>query len=266
MRSVMTPTGLSSHGRRAPASESMNTEHVSENNAAVDAFARQGYVVLEHAISSSDASRYSAYALMNRQHPDYYKSEPEHSAMSRYGDVLGESLLRNLQPGIEAATGLQLLPCYSNLRIFTNGAVLAPHLDRPACEVSATLTIDAHAAQSWPFWLQAGNENKAIVLPPGHLLVYRGSQLEHWRERLEGDYSIQLLLRYVSANGEHAYHRFDGRRGLGEPQNRVQQDACIVKRKEFDAALAAGEDRACFCSSGQVYSRCHGMLHHTLTA
>lgn len=230
-----------------------------------DFFSEHGYTVLERAISSSDAQRFTAYALMNRQHPDYYLEEPKYRAVCRYGDVLGESLLRNLQPKIERATRLQLLPCYSFLRIYTNGAVLEPHIDRPACEVSATLTFGGRAADTWPIWLKEGVEKKPVSLPPGHMLVYRGCQLEHWREKLDGEYWVQLFLHYVTANGEHANYRFDGRRGLGEPQNRKQQDEYIAKRKEFDAALAAGSDPSCFCNSGQSYSRCHGVMRQALT-
>lgn len=229
-------------------------------------FDEHGYTVLEQAVSSGDANRFTTYALMNRQHPDYYLAEPKYRAVCRYGDVLGESLLRNLQPKIESATGLALLPCYSFLRIYTDGAVLEPHIDRPACEVSATLTLGGRAADTWPIWLKEGGEEKSISLPPGHLLVYRGCQLEHWRKKLDGDYWVQLFLHYVTANGEHTNYRFDGRRGLGEPQNRKQQDAFIEKRREFDAALAAGSDQPCFCNSGQPYSRCHGVTQQALTA
>lgn len=229
-------------------------------------FDEHGYTVLEQAISGDDARRFTSYALMNRHHPDYYLAEPKYRAVCRYGDVLGESLLRNLQPKIEAATGLELLPCYSFLRIYTDGAVLEPHIDRPACEVSATLTFGGRSANTWPIWLKEGGEKKAIALPPGHLLVYRGCQLEHWRDKLDGEYWVQLFIHYVTVNGEHANYRFDGRRGLGEPQNRQQQDAFIEKRKEFDAALAAGNDQPCFCHSGKPYSVCHGVMHQALSA
>lgn len=238
----------------------------SEDTRAMEFFAEHGYLVLEQVISAQDARRFTAYAVMNRQHPDYYLAEPKYRAECRYGDVIGESLLRNLQPKIEAGTGLQLLPCYSFLRIYTDGAVLEPHIDRPACEVSATLTIGGRAAGTWPIWLAEGSEKKSILLPPGHLLVYRGCQLEHWRDKLDGDFWVQLFLHYVTADGAHTNYRFDGRRGLGEPQNRKQQDEFIVLRKDFDAALAAGEDRPCFCHMGRAYSACHGVMRQTLSA
>ncbi len=239
-------------------------------DAAPGHFREHGYSVIEEAISARDAARYTRYALMNRQHPDYYLAEPKYRAVCRYGDVMGEALLAGLQPQIERATGIELLPCYSFLRIYTDGAVLERHLDRPACEVSATLTLGGKAQDTWPIWLKEGDdaaaEERAVVLPPGNLLVYRGCRLEHWRERLDGEFWVQLFLHYVTANGGYTHHRFDGRRGLGEPQNRQQQDRFIELRREYDAALRNGAERACFCHSGENYSACHGRFEQTLAA
>lgn len=248
----------------------MGVAATAEPGAAPDYFRTHGYTIVERAISAQDAARYTRYALMNRQHPDYYLAEPKYRAVCRYGDVMGEALLAGVQSKIERATGLRLLPCYSFLRIYTDGAVLERHLDRPACEVSATLTLGGKAADTWPIWLKEGEDSRAeehaVVLPPGNLLVYRGCRLEHWRERLDGDFWVQLFLHYVMADGEHAHHRFDGRRGLGEPQNRQQQDRFIELRREYDAALAAGDKQSCFCHSGETYSACHGRYEQTLSA
>ncbi|NNF51816.1 MAG: hypothetical protein HKN59_05190 [Gammaproteobacteria bacterium] len=231
-----------------------------------ESFSKKGYALLERAISSSDAQRYSAYALMNRQHPNYYAQQPGQASASRYGDVLGESLLVNLMPAIEAATGLALLPCYSALTICQHGALDAPPSGHAAHEITALLVLDVQGVNSWPFWLKVAGEKKPFSLRVGELLVYRGNELEGWREKFDGEIWAQVALHYVDANGEHAHYRFDGRRSLGAPLDRAQQDKVIAQRKEFDSALAEGDDCLCFCGSGQVYSSCHGLRQPSLSA
>ena len=43
---------------------------------------------------------------------------------------------------MEKETGLSLLPSYTYFRVYRNGAILDPHKDRPACEVSASLLAE----------------------------------------------------------------------------------------------------------------------------
>lgn len=249
-----------------PAIDAMSADAETEAVSSTEHFARAGYALLDHAIGSGDARRYSDYALMNRQHAGYYAAEPEHASMSRYGDVLGESLLLNLRPALETATGLELLPCYSVLSIHANGASQAPRLEPAAREITALLVLDTQGASTWPVLFNANGEQNSLSPQVGQLLVYRANQVECAREKFDGETWVQLILQYVTADGEHAHYRYDGRRGPGVPLDRGQQDEVIRKRKEFDAALAAGDDRQCFCSSGQPYSVCHGLKQRPLTA
>lgn len=229
-------------------------------------FRKHGYAVASPAISAADAERYAAYALMKRQHPDYYEKDSRLPALFRYADVLGESLLRNLQARIEALTGLALLPCFSKLGIYSAPASVEPHTEGPAREISGVLALGGSAPGRWPCWFKGASGDQSIELAPRCLLVYRGPQLEHWRTPLHAETWVELALHYVIADGDFKHHRFDGRHGLGEPQDRKQQDQFITLRRDFDAALAAGDDRPCFCKSGQRYSACHGLMYQALTA
>lgn len=231
-----------------------------------DFFAKHGYVMLAQAVSAADARRYAAYALMKRQHPGYYEEEAAGAARCRYGDVMGESLLRHLQPKAEAQTGLQLLPCHASLCIYPAGARMERRVDEPQREVSALLGLGDHASGSWPVWFDEDAGDKPVDLAPCDLLIYRGPRLPHWREPLVTDNRVEVALHFVTAGGEFINYRFDGRRGLGEPRNREQQDQCIALRKQFDLALRGGDDRPCFCRSGQPYSCCHGLMQQALSA
>lgn len=168
--------------------------------------------------------------VFDRQHLDIYanyvlmlgasgfrRREEKPGQCDRYGDTLMESILLHLQPTMEQATGLTLLPTYSYLRIYETGAVLARHKDRHACEISASLTLGYDAPEPWPLWLEAHQQPRSITLQRGDMLVYKGRDLAHWRERFDGKYWIQAFFHYVDANGPLASYKFDGRRGIGLP-------------------------------------------------
>jgi len=237
-----------------------------EAGAGPEFFRKHGYVEASAVISAADAQRYSAYALMKRQHPGYYEKDTHLPALFRYADVLGESLLRNLQATVETLTGRALLPCYSRLGIYSAPASIEPHTEDPASEISALLALGGSTPGRWPCWFKSAAGDQSVELAPRSLLVYRGPQLEHWRTPLHAETWLELAMQYVFADGDFRHHRFDGRRGLGEPRNRQQQDQFITLRQAFDAALATGDDRPCFCRSGQRYSACHGLMHQSLTA
>lgn len=155
------------------------------------------------------------YALGQLLLPDYFTLEPLTVSLGRYADALGEVLLADLQPRIEALCSATLLPTYSFLRFYTPDSKLEKHVDRPSCELTVTLTIARNGQASWPIWLELPSGNQAVDLAPGDLLAFSGSRLPHWREPLQRGWWLQLFLHYVRADGAFAERRYDGRKRLG---------------------------------------------------
>ena len=125
-------------------------------------------------------------------------------APSVYGDFFVDGLLRDLLPLIKRASGLKLFPTYSYFRVYKPGDVLAKHKDRPACEISVTLSIGYQANCAWPMCLEGPNGSSSVSLSPGDGLMYRGMECSHWREALDGDHVAQVFLHYVDQMGPHA--------------------------------------------------------------
>lgn len=173
---------------------------------------RDGYTVARGAFDQLSLKIYSTYALMLQANNCFALREGRQGFCDRYGDTLMESLL---QPALEQATGLSLLPTYSYLRIYETGAVLAKHTDRLACEISASLAIGYDAPEPWPLWLESLQQPRSITLQTGDMLVYRGRKLPHWREPFGGRYWIQAFFHYVDAAGPLTAYKFDGRCGIG---------------------------------------------------
>lgn len=131
-------------------------------------------------------------------------------AYSCYGDIMMDMLLVNFKPIMQQATGLLLCENYSYARIYKNGHVLKKHRDRLSCEISTTLNL---GGDPWPIYVEPDIK---INLNPGDMLIYRGIELEHWREPFEGDQCVQVFLHYSDINNPHGVP-YDGRPHLGLP-------------------------------------------------
>jgi len=145
---------------------------------------------------------------------------------SHYADIVMETLLRALVPSVEKYTGLKLYPTYSYARIYKNGDILHRHTDRFSCEVSTTLHL---GGDPWPISLQPpGSPTKAgikINLKPGDMLVYRGCDVEHWRDPFTGQHCGQVFLHYNDASTKDAEkNKYDGRPMLGIPSSFGKKD------------------------------------------
>jgi len=116
---------------------------------------------------------------------------------------------------------------------------LEKHKDRFSCEISTTLNL---GGDSWPIFIEPdpkkGNHKNGryvpsrskgikITLNPGDMLVYRGCELEHWRNKFKGNNCVQVFLHYNDILLENAEeNRFDGRPHLGLP-------SCFKKNKNI---------------------------------
>jgi hypothetical protein len=132
-----------------------------------------------------------------------------------YGDLVMEHMLERLRPDAEAASGRSLFPTYSYLRVYQTGNHLKPHRDRPACEFSLSLAIGQEPASgAWPLWVRGPSGPGAVELQPGDAVLYRGMELEHWREPYAGVRLAQVFLHYVDRDGPCAEWKFDKRESL----------------------------------------------------
>lgn len=129
-----------------------------------------------------------------------------------------EILLQELVPVISKATGINVLPTYSFTRWYVTGEELKPHIDRHACEISATLTLGHEAGSAnWPIAISPNEDLSDAVyntIDIGSLVVYRGNEMYHWRDIYEGKWHAQVFLHYVNANGPYAGEAFDKRKNL----------------------------------------------------
>ena len=217
-------------------------------------FKKNKYVIIKNAIDKDLATFLFNYLCMKKQVYDTCLQEKYISpyeillgtyddlqvpnTYSIYADVAMETLMLKCQPGMEKATGLKLYPAYTFARIYKKGDILKRHKDRFSCEISTTMNL---GGDDWPIYLDptgqssvrpnAGedieeskrlvkNPNKGVKvnLKPGDMLVYRGCELEHWRNKFKGKECCQVFLHYNNAKTKGSRENmFDKRKHLGLP-------------------------------------------------
>lgn len=130
-----------------------------------------------------------------------------------YKDPHFETLLRQLVPKVEERVGCAVFKTYSFARQYDPGQMLAPHRDRGACEISISICLDQQGSP-WPLWLlDKTGTPRSIELSPGDGLIYKGTEVLHWRRKNVHGPMSQLFLHYVAQNGPFAVHRDDRRKG-----------------------------------------------------
>ena len=201
-------------------------------------FKKNKYTVIKNAISKDLAIFIANYFLMQKLVHDTCRSaryispfeqilgfyEPlkigqDPNTYAHYADIATETLLLKCQPAMEKATGLKLYPAYSYTRVYKKGDILKRHKDRFSCEISTTMNL---GGDPWPIYLEPsgkkGKKGIKIDLNPGDMLVYRGEDLEHWREKFKGKECVQVFLHYNNSKTPGAKdNMFDKRPHLGLP-------------------------------------------------
>jgi hypothetical protein len=216
-------------------------------------FKLKKYLVIKKVISKKLADFIFEYFSLKKTAVKYMydnkiilEDENTHSLLGRFGDsqilnsyasysdFVMETLLIKLLPIMKKHTKLDLIPTYSYARIYENGSILHRHRDRPSCEISTTLNI---GGDPWPIYVDPTGSDNIIIdeykniivkpnapkgvkinLNPGDMLIYRGCDLEHWRERFTKKICTQVFLHYNEKNGNFKQDNlFDGRPVVGFP-------------------------------------------------
>ena len=212
-------------------------------------FKKNKYAIIKKAIDKDLATFIANYFRMQKQVYDtckvaryfspfetiigYYEGKNEQipGTYSQYANIAMETLMLKCQPEMEKITGLKLYPAYTYARIYKKGDELKRHKDRFSCEISTTMNL---GGDKWPIYLSP-NENVGVAdgkkitnvskakgikvnLEPGDMLVYRGCELEHWREKFKGTECVQVFMHYNDCKTPGAKkNMFDKRMHLGLP-------------------------------------------------
>lgn len=190
-------------------------------------FEKHGCVLIRNFIDDQTISVVSQYFENKIRRGEWSEGKEPGMGTSRYfyyADPLIEIILQSSKEAVEDATGKELLPTYSYSRIYQPGEKLAPHIDRPSCEISVTVNV-ATKGEASPIYTQYGkNDPEKHVLNPGDAVIYMGCDVMHWRQPLADDQlNVQFMLHYVDKNGRNAEYANDKRPAYGFSQDARSQ-------------------------------------------
>jgi len=205
----------------------------------IQEFKNNGYVHLKNVLDKQSCKNLTEYLkdLVKEQQTVKDPQCPNSEAI--HGAEQFDLLLETLTPYFEEKSGLKLYPTYSYARLYNQqNEELKNHRDRPACEISATITL-GFEGDVWSIYM-GDDETKTvnvskIDMAVGDAVMYRGMDKWHWREPyFEGKWQAQVFLHYVDANGPHAEWKYDKRESLGlsktiQSKNEILDVAYIFK-------------------------------------
>ena len=202
-------------------------------------FKEKGYCIVKDAVSTELRDFVTQYALFDEMQTFSGKGDYQTpNAHYKYADPTTETLLLHLHETMEKNTGLKLFPTYSYYRIYRPGDELKIHKDRPSCEISSTLCFNYSyddTQYQWPIYMEGNKVN----LSPGDMAIYRGCELDHWRDvfNIEEDvWHVQGFFHYVDQNGPYADWKYDKRDMIGNksiPWSQLQNLENSNKEKSY---------------------------------
>ncbi len=222
----------------------------------VSQFAVQKYVHLQEFLDKGNCAELTAELKKLVAHKATVNDPQCPLSEAVHGAQVFDSLLVQLLPHFETASGKRLLPTYSYARLYAPGDELKNHTDREACEISATITL-GFEGDVWPIYMgddiDKSNASE-IRMGVGDAVLYRGMDKHHWREKYtEGKWQAQVFLHYVDADGPHKDHVYDKRGKLNLPQPEpdnlhhwvytdiLTPDACDIIVKTYTQELVKTE-------------------------
>ena len=131
---------------------------------------------------------------------------------------------------VEKFTDLELIPEYTYWRLYVKNEELKRHRDRESCEISITLCLGYNTSNltepefegyDWPMFVEGqlieGIDGIPLHMKPGDMIIYKGCEIDHWREKFKGLNHAQVFMHYNDKNGPYKIQN-DGRPILGIPK------------------------------------------------
>lgn len=184
-------------------------------------YQENGYIIIPNFIPNNMSLFFREYLNTLKINNQLESGDPQvNKSHTIYGDPALDTFLLLSTPMISKITGIDLLPTYSYARIYYKDSELLPHLDRPECEHSFSISFGGESNSIWPIWLKhkdAETYPVMVALYEGDCVIYKGTELYHWRDKFEGTTQYQLFCHYVDANGPYKDQLYDKRPFIGLP-------------------------------------------------
>ena len=169
----------------------------------------------------------SATKMLNIQDPAFVGSD----------DSLRTKIWDETQKILQDWTGVELSPTsLYGIRIYTQGAVLAPHVDRNPLVISAIINVAQNVEEDWPLEV-IGHDGKAynVSMEVGDMILYESHSVIHGRPfQLKGDYFANVFCHFEPLG----YSLREGQRAITDDDDddflaRLYQSAWEKQRRQI---------------------------------
>ena len=197
----------------------MMNEKLIENN----------YMIVPNFISAEKASDLAKDFNLYAEEFDITNDPQVDKCLGKYDYISFVELLCEKNVQVSQLVGETVLPTYTYARIYENGAVLTPHVDKEECEIS--LTVNLESDEPWSIWIQnPQGQKQEVVLNSGDAMIYFGMTAPHWREEYTGNACTQLFMHYVRSRGKYAtfYFNKDRKVVIDKPRKKEQMPVKVL--------------------------------------
>jgi prolyl 4-hydroxylase len=171
----------------------------------------------------------------------------EDTSLRGGGSQLKDQIWNAARDTIQEWTGEELTQCsLYGIRIYENGAVLAPHVDRLPLVSSAIVNVDQDVDEPWPLEVYS-HDGRAynVSMEPGEMVLYESHSVIHGRPfPLKGRYYANVFIHFepvghslrhnagVSTVDVHAKYKADTEQGRGGHEHETGLPPYIKEHSE----------------------------------
>ena len=219
--------------RRGSAARDLAAGRTMKTNQWQHAFRENQYLILEEVLTEpllSVAHEYAIKRALLSRETTSAGAAP--GTPSFYGDPLMDTLLDLFQSVAETFAGLELYPTFSDLRIYGRGAIVNPHMQRPAGEITLSVSLGFDGPTD-------------LALLSGHAPWVASRRSRSRRRRLVPRLRISTLARRVRWRAPYPGVLSLRRSPRAQRRMEVRQAADVLGRERSIGALHADRRARC---------------------
>jgi alkylated DNA repair dioxygenase AlkB len=162
-----------------------------------------GFVIIRNFLTTQELEKCKTI-LLQMYHGRKLKYEAD---MPHYKESFGgdhdyyEGLLKTKLQLIQKLVSFPVKSENSYARIYRNGGVLKPHVDRPPLDITCSISLGGNLDEEWPICLiDLQGQTRCERIVEGDAIIFLGNRMQHWREELKcrpDQYTLKLFLHWV---------------------------------------------------------------------
>ena len=173
-------------------------------------------VIIENVYLQSALNVFKKYIELNIYKGAFVLGDKQSKRYKAHNESLCRFMHYELLPLAEKIVGIPLEPTYTYLSCYKKGCDLPAHTDRPECEYTVSFIIDKPEDFEWLIYLHKEKQIKknkgrsnftpdkseciALDCNSNGLMIFKGEDHLHYREKLDADYYNIVLLHYRDIN------------------------------------------------------------------